>query len=563
MQYKKYLIGFAVFGLLLINGKSFAQIVVSEYMNYTTAIGVNAQYNEWTELFVVGDNVDLRNYSIRDNNNAQTSWQPHVNFNNIPFWQHIRAGTIIVLRHRCTNVSGTPYVLDTDPSDGYLELCLEDTLYFNGGAFGGGLDNTMNIASGGDIIQLRNASGNHVHALSHKSSPGSSWGPISCPKINHASGLLNGQTVSITPGSTLTDYGFGGSCISGIAFTNVSATNTFGLANSATNKNFWRFIREPSFTAASIFPTTVLAGAPGSITFGWTPAVDPYPADGVIKYLILRNTFNFFGSPVDGTSYMLGQPMGFGSSVIGIVNSSTINTFTDNTVMNGLRYYYRVFAFKYGMDNINGNTYANERGSAYGTPSVLVNWPFTTPLPIELISFTGEYLEDRVLLNWSTATEINNDYFTIERSRDGLNFEPIGFVDGAGYSTQLLNYKFEDVEPLEGTTYYRIKQTDYNGDFTYSKIISIKRTFKNTPGIQSLYPNPVKDNLYVTYKLKLKLNENAKLRLLSVTGTVLNEYILDESVSVQQIDLSDLQKGVYLLHFESNGAVQIEKFIKL
>ncbi|NNC85074.1 MAG: T9SS type A sorting domain-containing protein, partial [Bacteroidia bacterium] len=182
---------------------------------------------------------------------------------------------------------------------------------------------------------------------------------------------------------------------------------------------------------------------------------------------------------------------------------------------------------------------------------------------IELISFTGEYLEDRVLLNWSTATEINNDYFTIERSRDGLNFEPIGFVDGAGYSTQLLNYKFEDVEPLEGTTYYRIKQTDYNGDFTYSKIISIKRTFKNTPGIQSLYPNPVKDNLYVTYKLKLKLNENAKLRLLSVTGTVLNEYILDESVSVQQIDLSDLQKGVYLLHFESNGAVQIEKFIKL
>ncbi|NNC84924.1 MAG: hypothetical protein HKN75_02515, partial [Bacteroidia bacterium] len=301
-------------------------VVVSEYMNYTTAIGVNAQYNEWTELLIVGDNVDLRNYSIRDNNNGQTSWQPHVNFNNIPFWQHMRAGTIIVLRHRCTNVGGTPYVLDVDPSDGYLELCLENTFYFNGGAFGGSLDNTMNIASGGDIIQLRNASGNHVHALSHKSTPASSWTSMSCPKINHASGLLNGESVKITPGSTLNDYGIGGSCISGVAYTDASTTSSLGLANSVTNKNFWRFVREPSFTPASIFPTSVIAGNPGSITFSWSPAVDPYPTDGVVKYLIIRNTFSFFGTPQDGTTYTVGQPMGFGSSVVGIINSSTINT---------------------------------------------------------------------------------------------------------------------------------------------------------------------------------------------------------------------------------------------
>ena len=100
-------------------------------------------------------------------------------------------------------------------------------------------------------------------------------------------------------------------------------------------------------------------------------------------------------------------------------------------------------------------------------------------LPIELISFTGHSEGVVNKLEWSTASEINNDYFTLERSEDGINFTEIGKVVGAGNSTSKLNYTFIDEKPLYGINYYILRQTDYNGDYELSNIVAIKNTLDN------------------------------------------------------------------------------------
>jgi hypothetical protein len=95
-------------------------------------------------------------------------------------------------------------------------------------------------------------------------------------------------------------------------------------------------------------------------------------------------------------------------------------------------------------------------------------------LPIELISFTGESYVDYNLIKWVTASEINNDYFTIERSLDGINFIILNNVDGAGTSTSIRNYSLSDYQPND-ITYYRLRQTDFNGDNKTSEIIAVTR----------------------------------------------------------------------------------------
>lgn len=97
----------------------------------------------------------------------------------------------------------------------------------------------------------------------------------------------------------------------------------------------------------------------------------------------------------------------------------------------------------------------------------------TNPLPIQLLIFTAKPDNKQVELKWATATELNNDYFTVERSIDGISFTPIAVVQGAGNSNIQLNYQTTDIEPLNGVSYYRLKQTDYNGNYTYSQIVPV------------------------------------------------------------------------------------------
>lgn len=126
----------------------------------------------------------------------------------------------------------------------------------------------------------------------------------------------------------------------------------------------------------------------------------------------------------------------------------------------------------------NGGTTGNTTTGTVVTSSAVSSFsPFTlgsstanNPLPIELLTFDATALEDQVDLDWMTATEINNDFFTLERSADGLRFTDIGLIKGAGNTTEIQSYQFTDYSPLSGASFYRLKQTDFNGDVSYSDL---------------------------------------------------------------------------------------------
>ncbi len=98
---------------------------------------------------------------------------------------------------------------------------------------------------------------------------------------------------------------------------------------------------------------------------------------------------------------------------------------------------------------------------AVSRPFVLVKK--TNILPVELLNFSARCNSEKVNLNWATATEDNNDFFTIDRSADAVNYQTLGFINGAGNSTTIKNYSFVDNDPLKGASYYRLRQTDFNG----------------------------------------------------------------------------------------------------
>ncbi len=116
------------------------------------------------------------------------------------------------------------------------------------------------------------------------------------------------------------------------------------------------------------------------------------------------------------------------------------------------------------------------------------------PLPIKLISFEAECHKGNVYLKWTTATEINNDFFTLERSIDAINYETIATIQGAGNSNQTINYSFVDNAPYIGVSYYRLKQTDYDGTYEIFHPIAVMFDAENQNPKLEVFPNPAFNN---------------------------------------------------------------------
>lgn len=538
--------------------KSLGQVVaVSAYLNKTDP------RDEWTELIVNADNVDLRGWTIRDNSSGN-NWQSAITFNNIAFWEHMRIGTIIMIWHRQTTSGGINHPVDINKTDGYIELYAFNPVYFTGGD----ITNTLNLSQTKDMIQLRNASGTHVHALAHGSPELGGYSVLPAPKLNHLnSSVADGDAIYVCPGAVLNDYGTN-LPTSGTTYTSKNnSTLTFGLANtcvaSATaNKAYWRTIREPQIASQSILPSVIVPGMPGSVSFSWTGATDPYNTDTTVRYLILRNIINSFSPPTDGTTYSLGSILG-SATVVGIITNSALTTFTDNTVMNGNIYYYRVYAYRNHTDDLNGNGYSLERGSAYNTLNfVSVGWPNSSPLPVSLINFEAGWVGHYVNLSWVTGSETNNDFYTIERSKNGFEFTMVGMVNGAGTSTSENRYSLTDFESFEGLMYYRLKQTDYNGQFTYSKLIAMRRTTLKESVTFSLFPNPASDNLNLSFSLANP--EIIFYCLMTIQGKILvsGSFSGHEGENLLAVSLDILSKGLHVLRIRHGESSQSFKFVK-
>jgi hypothetical protein len=188
----------------------------------------------------------------------------------------------------------------------------------------------------------------------------------------------------------------------------------------------------------------------------------------------------------------------------------------------------------------------------------------TVGLPISLDKFTATIQENTVLLNWSTITEINNDYFTVEKSKDAQTFEPIATIQGAGTSSSLQTYHYTDEVLLPGISYYRLKQTDFDGKFTYSSIESVNNSpaSKNGINIRSISPNPVLDKVNIAFGLALK--GKVSVRVLTTQGRLVREFETDSEAGSQtlELNLSELKSGTYVLSLTSNSMTVTERIIK-
>jgi hypothetical protein len=169
-------------------------------------------------------------------------------------------------------------------------------------------------------------------------------------------------------------------------------------------------------------------------------------------------------------------------------------------------------------------------------------------LPIKLVSFTAKNTFNGILLEWTTETESNNNYFTIEQSYDGENWDRLARIKGAGNSVSKINYSFFDDYSYQGFVYYRIKQTDYNEQFTYSKIVTVEA--RNYDVIQCImYPTPV-SNSNCNLQISVPKTGNYTIQITDLAGRVKYTKDIEVKKSTENFNFSNeinLSSGMYYL----------------
>ena len=183
-------------------------------------------------------------------------------------------------------------------------------------------------------------------------------------------------------------------------------------------------------------------------------------------------------------------------------------------------------------------------------------------LPVTWLKVNGARHNNENIITWSTATEINNNYFKVESSADGNIFKETGHVQGAGNKATISNYSFIDRTNTNATMYYRIAQIDFDGTVSYSDVISINPgdILKNS---LSVYPNPV-DNI-ININVAATQRTTASVIITDITGLVIFTSQLDiqKGDNMIQLDLSGYTKGMYFIQItDVNGISQSKRIVK-
>lgn len=241
----------------------------------------------------------------------------------------------------------------------------------------------------------------------------------------------------------------------------------------------------------------------------------------------------------------------YGGKLI-INNDFTNKNNSDKIIVNGKIY-------------VGGNLYNGNGGDIIGIGSITVLGTFTgtgttfgyqnntlppnstvsgISLPVELINFSYKISPDNIELNWETASETDNDYFTIEKSENGNNFEYVGTVKGSGYSNSVIKYYLYDKLPMKGIYYYRLSQTDYNGTTTYLKTIACN-IYKNK-SIFTVLQNPLIDE---TFQINYS-GESGKylLNIYNATGQIVSSkiFVSENNSGIFNLNRSGM-KGYYII----------------
>ena len=328
-----------------------------------------------------------------------------------------------------------------------------------------------------------------------------------------------------------------------------STDNITGLTNS--NKFYWRarsinaagtssWTSVWNFTtikASVIAPSNLLASENGiAVTLNWNDN-----SNNELGFIIQRH----LGDSATANPYQT-------------IDTAAANAtmFTDTNIVKGNTYTYHVYAFD--ADTV--SDFSNQA-------------EVTIPLPVEMTTFNAASSESSVNLTWSTATELNNKGFEIERKTTG-NWESIGFIDGNGNSTKTIKYNFTDdlsKSNYSGKVEYRIKQIDYDGAYTYSKTIEITVDFTVKEfSLSQNYPNPFNPTTTINYTVPK--TSFVTLRVYNILGkevtTLVNENEQAGKYSVQfntqqTTNNRQLSSGIYFYRMTAGDFVETKKLILL
>lgn len=434
---------------------------------------------------------------------------------------------------------------------------------------------TNNGTISGTTTGVLNLNGTSTQNINGSAVNTTTFGKIN---INNANGVSLGTNVDVT-GATGVDFLQGpmtlnGSTIrfaSGSTWANTNTSTKFFITNGV------GLVSAQNSGAAIQYPVGVATGATNytPITITNTGTADAY---GVRAQSGFRTNYNSADGSASGSlintyvvnvSWIVNEAVAGNSALTTTLqwNSANETTGFDRTL--SMVGYYRYAMTNWLVSSIGGVTTV---GSAFAktVAPALTTFTYTpitigtssSPLPIELLDFQVRRVNNDAVIEWRTATETNNDHFEIERSLDGITYKQVATEKGAGNSTQPIDYDVTDVAAGDlvsnGTIYYRLKQVDYDGKFSYS---AVQTVFFSDESSIILYPNPTLGNLTVNYTAAAEYA--ITVRVIDILGAVAKEIKLQVSKGNQdlKLDLNELANGHYKIMLIAPSGVLTEKIV--
>lgn len=179
------------------------------------------------------------------------------------------------------------------------------------------------------------------------------------------------------------------------------------------------------------------------------------------------------------------------------------------------------------------------------------------PVPVKLVKFEGELINDQVLLEWTTESEVQNEGFVIERSQNSIEFDEVDFVEGNGTTTSMNSYQYRDDLVLNATSYYRLKQVDFDGGYAYSDVIRIENRKENNQYDFSMYPNPISNDILT---IQTEDFMNTSIEIIDNQG----KRVFYSMMETRQIEISTSEwpEGMYNVLYLKNDHFQVKRLIK-
>jgi hypothetical protein len=413
------------------------------------------------------------------------------------------------------------------------------TISNNVGSLGGGMFNDGNLCTANPVII--NCDFNNNEATS------TGGGVYNFGKAGGSAGATVVNTIfqNNTAGSAGGFY----SLASGSASAVSTITNCTFYANYANVGGATYVNEEPGSTTQTTITNSIYWGS----TAGFHPLFH-YSGDGTPEIIISYSIVDAadcasikFGIDVTcGAGMLYNQNPLFVNGYDLDVNSPAVNAGDNNTI---------------GNTGVSVDIHSDSRIQMGMVDLGVDETPYGLVLPVELVNFdVKNYTNNSALLIWNTASEIDNDYFTIEHSRDGIAYEGIGKVHGAGTTDRAQSYSFIDDQPFQGINYYRLKQTDFDGQYSYSEVRTL--VFDNKDHAPSVYPNPADEVLFVDLGGSIENDATRHYAIFDWSGKQIATGQLQSAYGLANVSLNNnnLQSGVYLLKVE--GLAQSFKFVK-